>query len=534
MTSIDHIKMRLALWVLLSLACFPTAPARADTWIASTCESYWTDAYKCSQGCGSCGGGSSNGNSGPSQRQIREAEEESARIERNARYDDIYKQATSAWEKGDYREALRLCREQQALRDGPNVRDSIATLEKYLADQANHELGDNYNQQANSAKAKGDSQLALKLYKQALAILPNPTSEYRQFVANYEKEVEQAAKDLAERLQMEAEAAERERRHRPEVEMLRAEAKTLIDDHPAVAVAKLDAALKLLPGDSKIVGDWWLAQASLALHEARYDAASEAVQKTAGYGLGPTEVAKWDSLIREDRNRQGAKVQNAFGALRERLTAESSGPLTPFPAGGVAPGEAGLAPRNTTPPAYNSNNPGSIQPGAQLKSVEASNYNSPSMAAAGMGFDTQGNNSGNLVYPDRIRQQPALSSSLEAHVPQEARTDKLVSEQLAWSRQLDSQKAETDQKIAAATKQLKDGTGDAKVLTAHLGSLENQLKQIDKDQNKTTEAVKKQVKNLSLAWVESAPVDTPETPTGKGLGPPPVEVQAIPVLDFIR
>ncbi|MBI1919537.1 MAG: hypothetical protein HYS23_00500 [Geobacter sp.] len=455
------------------------------------------------------GGGGYNG---PSQSDIRESEE---RAERNARYDAILKQVSDAWERGDYREELRLLREQQALRDGPNVRADIAKLEQYLAEQANIELGDKYNQQADSAKANGDFNLALKLYKQALATYPNPTSEYRQFIADYEKYVEQKAKDLDERLKREAKAAELERRHRPEVERLRAEAKVIIDMNPADALAKLDAALKLLPDDSKTTGDWWLAQASLALHEARYDAAFEALQKTEGYGLDAAEVARWNSRVKDERERQGANVQNAFGDVRRRLAASS----------------------------------GVIEPGAQLKSIKHSSEEALSSSVAeksfltagsadrkmaGEVFDTPGEYRGDLVYPDKNGQKPELTSSLEAHVPKEAKSNKQIQKSFAWYRHLDSQKAETTQKIAAVKEQLKNGTGDAAVLTAHLGTLNNRMKQIGINQIKATEAVKKQLKNLGLAWTESATPETPKTPAGKGANSPPAEAQAQPTLDFIK
>jgi tetratricopeptide (TPR) repeat protein len=103
------------------------------------------------------------------------------------------RQVSAAWERGDYREALRLLRMLQILHDGPGVRDDIAKLEKYekyLADLAKIELGDNYDQQADRANANGDFELALKLYKQALATYPDPSPKYRQFIADYENVVQ--------------------------------------------------------------------------------------------------------------------------------------------------------------------------------------------------------------------------------------------------------------------------------------------------------------------------------------------------------
>ena len=59
----DHynIKMYVAFWVILSVSCLVYIPAEASQ---SHCMSYWTAAYKCSQGCGSCGSNSGNSSGG--------------------------------------------------------------------------------------------------------------------------------------------------------------------------------------------------------------------------------------------------------------------------------------------------------------------------------------------------------------------------------------------------------------------------------------------------------------------------------------
>lgn len=101
---------------------------------ADECQSYWTAAYKCAQGCGPCGNeGSSNvTSSGPSQEDIEEAQ----RVQRNAQVHAINVQANEAWERRDYREALRLYEQQQALRDGPNVRGDILNVRALIAWEA--------------------------------------------------------------------------------------------------------------------------------------------------------------------------------------------------------------------------------------------------------------------------------------------------------------------------------------------------------------------------------------------------------------
>ena len=75
---------------------------------------------------------------------------------------------------------------------------------------------------------------------------------------------------------------------------------------------------------------------------------------------------------------------------------------------------------------------------------------------------------------------------------------------------LDNLKAENSQKIAAIKEQQKKGTGDAAVLAAQLGTLTNQSKQIDNDQAKVTETVKKRVTNLGFKLVESPESTTPQ------------------------
>lgn len=153
--------------------------------------------------------------------------------------------------------------------------------------------------------------------------------------------------------------------------------------------------------------------------------------------------------------------------------------------------------------------------GAQLKSVERHGRETPSQdiesarKTAQKGFDTGGKPSGNLVYPDKKKQQ-IPPSALDRQVPAAAQKDPEVQQSLAWYRKLDNLKAENSQKIAAIKEQQKKGTGDAAVLAAQLGTLTNQSKQIDNDQAKVTETVKKRVTNLGFKLVESPESTTPQ------------------------
>lgn len=63
-------KMRVILSAILGIFCLVSTPATADF-----CQPYWTAAYKCAQGCGSCGGSPRNpGNDDGAERRAQQAE----------------------------------------------------------------------------------------------------------------------------------------------------------------------------------------------------------------------------------------------------------------------------------------------------------------------------------------------------------------------------------------------------------------------------------------------------------------------------
>lgn len=461
------------------------------------------------------GGGGGGGYTRPERdydREERQAEERE-RAQRNAEYAAIRKRVDAAYASSDYREALRLLREQLQLRDGPNVREGIAQLEKYFSEQANIEQGNRYNEQAKRAKEKGDGPQALALYQQALALYPNPTAEYRQFVADYRKYVEWETKSNEARAKALADAAERERRHRPEVDRLRTEATTLIDKNPAEALAKLDAALKLLPDDAKTTGTRWLAEASLALNGSNYDAALEAVKKSEGYAPDAAVIAQWNQRIKDERDRQGAGVKSEFGALRQRLASQS----------------------------------GSTDPGAQLKSTaESSNRALQSPVAenafltggradkqlAGDRFDRIGGKESPLVYPDKKQRQRPLSD-LDKQIPGGARDDPQIKQMQAWYWTLNGQKGEKQQKQAELVEQQK--TRKDPSLAAKIATLDNDIKRLADDQDKATKTVKervavikKRVLDKGLEWDESPAIEPAAGSAGGGKqGPAPAQLNFI-------
>ena len=124
-------------------------------------------------------------------------------------------------------------------------------------------------------------------------------------------------------------------------------------------------------------------------------------------------------------------------------------------------------------------------------------------------FDKRGENKGTLVYPQSTSQR--TESSLSKNLSEEAKEDKLVKQFFLWEQQLDSMRTETAQKITTIKEQQKQGTGDAAVLNAQLGTLENQMKTHDADKAEAKQRLKEYVtKNLQLPWNESATPDTTE------------------------
>lgn len=155
-------------------------------------------------------------------------------------------------------------------------------------------------------------------------------------------------------------------------------------------------------------------------------------------------------------------------------------------------------------------------PGSQLKSVERSSRDAQEQASerkdtaretARMGFDTPGEASGNLVYPDK-KQRQIPPTALDKRVPAEAQKDPQVQQSLAWYRRLDAEKAEKEKMIAEIEEKQK--TSKDPVLETKIATLNNDVKRVNGDQAKVMETVKKQVKNLGFDLVESTEPTTTE------------------------
>ncbi len=126
---------------------------------------------------------------------------------------------------------------------------------------------------------------------------------------------------------------------------------------------------------------------------------------------------------------------------------------------------------------------------------------------ARLGFDIPGRLKGSRAVPDvstkDIRSRPVSVGALATQIPDQAKSDPIIKQSLAWYNQLDTMKAETVRKVAALKAQQKSGSGDPALLAAQLGTLANDSRRIEKDQAKAVETIKKELINLGYnKWLE--------------------------------
>lgn len=212
----------------------------------------------------------------------------------------------------------------------------------------------------------------------------------------------------------------------------------------------------------------------------------------------------------ERRRQEEAKRQAEF--IRDRdatpLRGSTGIRITPNTSDGTAlrgsttdTGLRGLNSESNTPQLRGSG----TEAGSQLKSAEKHSREGGvlrdelSSDEAKKGFDTAGEKSGSLVYPDK---KSGGRSTFGSTLPPEAKKDPQIQQSLAWHRKNESLKADTAKKIAAIKEQQKKGAGDEAVLSAQMGTLTNQLNQYTKDEAKAKQDIKARVKDLGLSWDE--------------------------------
>lgn len=172
-------------------------------------------------------------------------------------------------------------------------------------------------------------------------------------------------------------------------------------------------------------------------------------------------------------------------------------PLTPFSSGSVVPSKAELVAHDKVDPGTN------VNAGAQLKGVEQhSGMAAPlgNKEEAGIGFDTSGRESGNLVYPDKNKYRQIPPTALDKQIPSGARDDPQIKQMQAWYRSLDAQKAEKDKQITEIKEQQK--TSRDPLFDVKLTTLSNDVKRLTDDQAKAQETVSVRVEEIRREKVD--------------------------------
>lgn len=259
----------------------------------------------CGYGGSSTGSGNSSASSGPTASQIRRAEEAAAREDRARRTSEWNRLANAAVDRRDYREALRLYREQQKVIDGPNVREGIANMEAVLA----------WSEARTAAE-----------YRRALNLQPSMFSaDNRIFVENLEQQEAAARKAAEDAAKVARDRAAGSRLNDEAVDLLAA---GRFDE----ARAKLTEARRLSPDDKQINANYWIAWANLALRDGSIDNMITYLESAVKWDPDNAKAKALLTRAQSDRESQRSNVQTALTESRNRLLGrpgDSSGPTKP-------------------------------------------------------------------------------------------------------------------------------------------------------------------------------------------------------------
>jgi tetratricopeptide (TPR) repeat protein len=110
-----------------------------------------------------------------------------------------------------------------------------------------------------------------------------------------------------------------------------------------------------------------------------------------------------------------------------------------------------------------------------------------------------------------VGKAPAVAALL-AHIPQndKVKNDSVIQTGIAWYSREQSQKIETQRRIADIQKQIDNKQGDPGILKIEQTQYTNELATIQQNQKTAEDAIKKQLITLDLPWIEQ-----PETPDSK-------------------
>lgn len=103
-----------------------------------------------------------------------------------------------------------------------------------------------------------------------------------------------------------------------------------------------------------------------------------------------------------------------------------------------------------------------------------------------------------------IGQSPG-AAQLASHIPSVAMKDAEIQQRLAYYEKIDGKKIDTQTQLAAIQRQIDKGDGDAAALNAQKATLNNYLKQYDADQADTQAKIKERLIAIKVPWNEAPP-----------------------------
>lgn len=122
---------------------------------------------------------------------------------------------------------------------------------------------------------------------------------------------------------------------------------------------------------------------------------------------------------------------------------------------------------------------------------------------SGSVFDTAGSSRPDAIAVPKIGGgEPPAAAALRSQIGPEGMKDAQIQQMFGEFAKLERTKADKQQALASVQKQIDSGNGDAAVLTAQKGTLENDLKRIDSDQQNAKNEIGKRLVDRGLTWNE--------------------------------
>ncbi len=440
--------------------------------VASTCicESVYSQDWRTpgAQRCAvvDCSGGNSGsrGNNG-----------NSAFVQRIDQYEGIINQARAQANEGNWAEAIRIERVAiSSVEDDWFFRWTASIDLDWARNNIKRWEGRIANDQAKAAKANGDYVLALKFFKQALELFPDPGSEYRQFVENFELFVE--AHNLNE------------------------QGRSALKSGDNVKAARLFAQAQKKYPDPAYAENLGLVNKQMEMQQGL----SRLINTIKQTQTTPTATAS------------GLDFMPAGSATPENSHNAPKSGLDFIPAGNVAMGSTGSGTfgikSNPSNPDLGTSGPTqAVTVRSELEHLSSSVKSAQDANAANnieekknladCGFSNAACRTPDpITIPKSIVQTPA-ATELAAHVPEGAKDDVQINNSLAWFNKLEMHKAETNLVLADIQKKIDGGDRDTS-LNNKKATLVNALNQNTADQAKVKDQIKERLVDRGLKWNE--------------------------------